>query len=107
MNRVTRFLVYTLAGIGLFLATGEKSQACWGWLFGGCGYCPTTTYRPLFGGCGTSCGYQAGYGSCCPTSCCSPCETSCCPQTCSYVPQTSCRTECVNVPVTTYRCCRT
>lgn len=59
----------------------------------GCGPCGLfganrTTYRPLFSGWG-----------CCAAPACNPCAT----QTCNYVPQTCYRSECVNVPVTTYR----
>jgi hypothetical protein len=54
-------------------------------LFGGC----RTTYRPV-----TAC-----------SPCATPCATPCAPATvCNYMPQTCYRTECVNVPVTTYRC---
>jgi hypothetical protein len=57
----------------------------------GCGGCfgvNRTTYRPLFSGLG-----------CCAAPACNPCAT----QTCNYVPQTCYRSQCVNVPVTTYR----
>lgn len=104
--------------VAALLATPAESHALCGlfdW-WGGC--CGRTTYRPYcgnacspcgttvgyggYGGCGSSCGFggcgsSCGYGGC--GSSCSPCG-----QTCNYVPQTCYRTECVNVPVTTFRC---
>lgn len=76
----------------LFSAPSESKALFCNW-FGcgtGCGLfgCNRTTYRPLFSGVGA-----------CAAPACSPCAT----QTCSYQPQTCYRTQCVNVPVTTYR----
>jgi hypothetical protein len=57
----------------------------------------------LFGGCRTNACYSP-----CATTACSPCATSACSPcsttVCNYQPQTCFRAECVNVPVTTFRC---
>jgi hypothetical protein len=104
MNLLTRYLAIGSALVALLVVSPSESQACFGWFRRDrCDPCATTTYRPLFGGWFS--GWR-GNNNCCAPACapaCNPCAT----QTCQYVPQTCFRTECVSVPVTTFRCCRT
>lgn len=93
MYRMARGVAIVCGMTVALLSTPSESKALFCHLFDGCGLFGSsrTTYRPLFSGLG-----------CCARPACNPCAT----QTCNYVPQTCYRTECVNVPVTTYRPCQ-
>lgn len=104
ISRMARGLTLCCGMAAALVANPSESHALCGLfdcLFGGC----RTTY---YGG--SSCGYSpCATTACspCATTACSPCGSSCSPcntTVCNYMPQTCYRAECVNVPVTTYRC---
>jgi hypothetical protein len=99
-NHMAKSLVIACGMAVSLLGAPSESQALFHNWFG-CGGCGLfganrTTYRPLFSGLG-----------CCASPVCNTCATpacgTCATQTCNYVPQTCYRSQCVNVPVTTYR----
>lgn len=108
--RIARVVTLCCGIVTVLAANPSESHALCGLfdcLFGGC-RTPTTTYfAPSCSPCGTTACSPCATTACspcatgaCGTSACSPCSST----VCNYMPQTCFRAQCVNVPVTTFRC---
>lgn len=113
--RIARVVTLCCGIVTVLAANPSESHALCGLfdcLFGGCRTPTTTFFAPACSPCATTacspcatsacspCGAGACGASGCGTSACSPCTST----VCNYMPQTCFRAQCVNVPVTTFRC---